>query len=142
MILNKKQKYYVIFCKKEHGIFKRLRKKRINAITEKARYKKRTYLLNVVYPTYSKGLKIFYFIDTTKGQLVAENVEIKNRQVLFKGNSKNILINPKTLDKLMSQNIISQLTSNLSDTLMKTSIITLIIGIAIGGPIGYIIAGM
>ncbi|TET57863.1 MAG: hypothetical protein E3J52_09605, partial [Promethearchaeota archaeon] len=137
-ILLKKQKikYYSIFVKNEHGIFKRLSRKRITPITEKVRYKQHTYFLNVSFPTYCRGLKVFYFIDVSQGQLIAEKTEIKNAQVHFKGNNKKALIDPKTLDILISKNIISQLTSNLSDNFFRTSLISVLIGAIIGGPIG------
>lgn len=138
---NKKNKYYVIFVKKEHGIFKRLRKKRISAMTNKVRYKKHTYFLNMAFPTYSRGVKIFYFVDVSKGQLTAEKTEFKNKQILFKGNSKDEIMSPKLLDKLVSQSIVSQLTANLSDNAIKMNIMTMIIGIVIGTMAGFILAG-
>lgn len=138
---NKKSRYYAIFVKEEHGIFKRLTRKRISAMTEKVRYKRHTYILNMGFPTYSRGLKVFYFVDITAGLLSAEKTEFKDQQILFKKNSKDVVMSPKILDKLISQNIVSQLTSNLSDGALKMNIITLVLGAVIGALSGFIIAG-
>ncbi len=119
-------------------------------MTEKVRRKKHTYFLDMGFPTYLRGLKVFYFIDTSKGQLLANNIEIKKTknkvgkvldvQVLFKGNDKNALMSPKTLDMLVSQNIVSQLTSNLSDGAIKMNIISIVLGLVIGALSGYVYA--
>jgi len=142
MILNKKKnKYYVLFCKKEHGVFKRVRRKRrISPVAEKVRYKKGTYFINMAFPTYLKGLKVFYFVDVTVGQLTAKKTEIKNGQILFKGNDKDAIMSPKMIDKLVSQNIVSQLTSNLSDNAIKMNIVSIVLGLIIGAMGGYLYA--
>jgi hypothetical protein len=155
---NKKNKYYVIFVKKEHGIFKRMSKKRISAMTEKVRRKKHSYFINIGFPTYSRGLKVFYFVDISKGQLISLNTEIKKKvekkikngvvksekiteaQVLFKGGDDDPIMSPKILDKLVSQNIVSQLTSNLSDGAIKMNIISIVLGLIIGALSGYLYA--
>lgn len=148
---NKKNKYYAIFVKREHGVFKRIGKRKISPMIEKVRRKKHTYFLDMGFPTYSRGLKVFYFIDISKGQLLSNNTEIKKTknkngkildvQVLFKGNDKDAMMSPKTLDMLVSQNIVSQLTSNLSDSAIKMNIISIVLGLIIGALGGYIFAG-
>lgn len=144
MILNKnkKYKYYAIFCKKEYGIFKRLSKKRIRSTTKKVRYKKGTYLLNMLFPTYARGLKVFYFVDVSGVQLLTKKVtEIKNRQIVFKGNDEKPVLTPEMMDKLVSQNIVSQLTSNLSGDAIKMNIISIVLGLIIGALSGFLMAG-
>jgi hypothetical protein len=148
---NKKNKYYAIFVKREHGVFKRIGKKRISPMTEKVRRKKHTYFLDMSFPTYSRGLKVFYFINVSEGQLLAKSTEIKgvkgnnkvlkDKQILFKGSDKDAMMSPKTLDMLVSQNIVSQLTSNLSDSAIKMNIISIVLGLIIGALGGYIFAG-
>jgi len=138
---NKKYKYYAIFCKKEYGIFRRLSKKRIRASTEKVRYKKGTYLLNMLFPTYARGLKVFYFIDISGVQLLTKTMEIRNKQIIFRGNDKEPILTPKMMDKLVSQNIVSQLTSNLSGDAIKMNIISIVLGLIIGALAGFITAG-
>ena len=148
---NKKNKYYAIFCKKEHGVFKRISKKRISPMTKKVRRKKHSYFIDMSFPTYLRGLKVFYFIDITAGQLLAKNTEIKgvkgnnkdlkNKQILFKGSDDDAMMTPETLDMLVSQNIVSQLTSNLSDSAIKMNIISIVLGLIIGALGGYIYAG-
>ena len=138
---NKKYKYYAVFCKKEYGIFKRLSKKRIRAITEKVRYKKGTYLLNMFFPTYARGLKVFYFMDVSGVQLLSKTTQIKDKQVLFKGNDNEPILTPKMMDKLVSQNIVSQLTSNLSGDAIRMNIISIVLGLVIGALSGFLVAG-
>lgn len=147
---NKKNKYYAIFVKREHGVFKRIGKRKISPMTEKVRRKKHTYFIDMGFPTYSRGLKVFFFVDISRGQLLAKNTEIKKTkskegkilsyQVLFKGNDKDAMMSPKTLDMLVSQNIVSQLTSNLSDNAIKMNIISIVLGLIIGGLSGYLYA--
>ncbi|QYW08122.1 hypothetical protein 15570_00025 [Lokiarchaeota virus WyrdV1] len=142
---NKKKKYYAVFCIKEHDVFNMLAKKRIRGSNQIVRFRKGTYVVNVSFPTYVKGLNVFYFIDIKKGQQLAKNTEINiaKGHILFKENAKDKpLMSPKFLDMLISQKIVGQLTSNLSNNALKMNIITLIVGAIIGGLIGYIIAGM
>lgn len=139
---NKKYKYYAIFCKKEYGILKRLSKKKISATTKKVRYKKGTYLLNMLFPTYARGLKVFYFLDVSGVQLLTKTMaEIKNKQIVFRGNDKEPILTPEMMDKLVSQNIVSQLTSNLSGDAIKMNIISIVLGLIIGALVGFITAG-
>lgn len=149
--MNKKKKYYAIFCIKEQDVFNILARKRIRGSNEFVRFKKGTYFVNISFPTYVEGLKVFYFIDIRKGQQLAKNTVITNMktpktttsQILFKGSAKDkTVISPKLLDMLISQKIVEQLTSNLSGTAMKMNIVSVILGCLIGGLIGYIIAGM
>ena len=143
---NKNKRYYAIFCVKQHGVFRREGKKRIRPSNPIVRKNKHSFFVNFGFPTYSRGLKDFYFIDIDCGQVLAKNTEIKklkagNSQILFKGDRDKPLLNPKTLDLLVSQRIVKQLTSNLSDTAWKLNLITLILGLIIGGMSGYIFAG-
>lgn len=120
-------------------------------MTKKVRRKKHSYFIDMSFPTYLRGLKVFYFVDITAGQLLAKNTEIKgvkgnnkdlkNKQILFKGSDDDAMMSPETLDMLVSQNIVSQLTSNLSDSAIKMNIISIVLGLIIGALGGYIYAG-
>jgi hypothetical protein len=145
-MFKKRKKYYAIFCVKQHGVFRREGKKRVSPSNPIVRRKKKSFIVNFGFPTYSRGLKDFYFIDIDFGQIIAKNTNIKKvlnakAQVLFKGDKDKPLLNPKMLDLLISQRIVKQLTSNLSDTAWKMNMITLVLGLIIGGLSGYILAG-
>lgn len=141
--MRKKKKYYVIYCVKEQDVFNILKKRRIRGSNQVVRFRKGTYVINISFPTYVKGLRVFYFIDIKKGQQLAKNTEIAKGHILFKENAKDkALISPQFLDMFISQKIVGQLTSNLSDNAMKMNIITLIFGAIMGGLVGYIIAGV
>lgn len=146
-MFKKKKKYYAIFCIKELDVFNILAKKRIRASTDTVRFRKGTYVLNLSFPTYVKGLKVFYFIDVKKSQVLSKNTKINvnkiDTQIIFRGNPKDKpLMSPKFLDMLVSQKIVGQLTSNLSNNAMTMNLISVIIGGLMGGLIGYIVAGL
>ena len=93
-------------------------------------------------------MKTFFFVDIGKGQLLAGNTVIKKKkdvkvnesQVLFESPIKEAIMSPKTLDMLVSQNIVSQLTSNLSDNAIKMNILSIVLGLIIGAMGGYLYA--
>lgn len=150
MFNKKKEKHYAIFCIKQHGVFKRISRKRVNPLDKFVRKGKNTFTFEVGFPTYRRGLKIFYFIDIEKGQLVSKNAKIIKKvkegkvidvHVLFTDEGRQLLMSPKTLDRLISQKIVGQLTSNLSDNAWKMSVMSIILGVIIGALAGFITAG-
>ena len=127
MLIRKRKKYYAIFLVGEAGSYSRVAKRRFRPTQEKIRYRKGSYIVDVSIPSYTRGLKLFYFYE--KG---------KNTHLNFGKNTNTI--SPKVIDLILSQKIVSELTSNLGGS-MKMQIMTLIIGALMGGFLGFIIAG-
>jgi len=153
------KKYIAIFVIKEQGTFTRLGKKKFKPTNNFVRYKKRTFILDISYATYSRGLKQFYFIDLLNGQRYLEKTEQdkeieqtkkltkkekreKQKEIAEQLKLKKLDIDPEITDMLISRKVISQLTTNLTGGTNVMNIMTLIIGVVIGGLIGYTIAGM
>lgn len=129
----KKKKYIVIFLIKEQKVYTQIKKKRFNPSKTEIRFNKdKTYPINISNYTFSKGLKLYFFIDTS----IADNCQLS-----FVKNGKKSLITPEIIDLLISEKIIHQLTSNLTDTAIKMNLMMIIIGAIIGGLIGWIAGG-
>lgn len=149
---NKTKKYIAIFVLKEQGTFTKLGQRKFIPTNNSVRFKKRTFIIDTSFATYSVGLKQLFFIDLLNGQtyLDKDNKDIKEAKLTKKQKEekakllklKNMNIDPEIADMLISRKIISQLTTNLSDTAMRINIMTLIIGGVIGAMAGYMIAGM
>lgn len=127
--MKKKNKYIAIFIVKKKDSYTVLGKRRFKASKKTIRFKGRTYLVDVVNATYSRGLKSFYFID------------IEGSQIVFKGN-KVSNYDPDVLDMILSKSIVKQLTANIGDNSYALNIMTLVVGAVMGGLLGYIIAGV
>lgn len=121
-----KKKYIMVLVQEQQGIFSILKKKRFNPIKPQISYKKHAYTVDVNTPSYSVGLKFYYFVDIKQGQLT-----------YYK--DVNSDANPEIVDMILYKKIISQLTANLSGDAYKLNIITLVIGAVMGGLLGYII---
>ena len=154
---NKKKKYIAVFVLKEQGTFTRLGKKKFKPTNDYIRFRKRTFILDASFATYSRGLKQFFFIDLLNGQTYLEheenqdkaNVKLTKKQKREKEKEiakllklKNMKIDPEITDMLISRKVIAQLTTNLNNNAIGINIMTLIIGVVMGGFIGYTIAGM
>ncbi|GAH57235.1 unnamed protein product [marine sediment metagenome] len=128
--MSKKEKYIVIFLIKQQELYKEVSRKKVNKSIKKIRYnKKKLYPINTSIPSFSKGLKSFFFMDINKGQL------------FFNENAKNPILDPILLDDIVSKSIIKQLTMNLSDTAFKMNMTLIFVGLVIGGLIGWIAGG-
>lgn len=125
----KKKKYIAVFLIKEQQSYSVIFKAKFNPINKVLSYKKRSYPIKIDFPTYIIGLKLYYFIEVDKGQIIFNN-------------SKDPLIDPKLLDMLISQEIITQLTDNLSGNAFKMSVYNVLIGVIIGALGGYIAGGI
>lgn len=125
----KKKKYIAVFLVRQENSYSILAKKRFSPTNKTIKYKKGSYIIDVSTPTYTKGLKLFYFIEYDKSQL------------FFDKNKVQSIVSPKVVDLIMSQKIVSELTSNLSGSAFKLNILTLLFGGIMGGLIGYIVAG-
>lgn len=144
---NKTKKYVAIFVLKEQGTFTKLAEKKFKATNTSVRYRKRTFIIDTSFATYSIGLKQFFFIDLLNGQTYLEKDSKKTKKLSQEEKArqlklKQLTIDPEIADMLISRKIIAQLTTNLSDTAMKINIMTLLIGGVVGALIGYMIAGM
>lgn len=127
-MFKKRKKYIAIFLLKEQNTYTVIKHKKFKpTITEIKVSKDKTKTINVSIPIYSKGLKLYYFIDIDKGQL-------------FFDKKKDIISN-EILDLIISKSIIRQLTMNLSDTAFKMNLMYIFIGLIIGGLIGWIAGG-
>lgn len=154
---NKKKKYIAIFVLKEQGTFTRLGKKKFKPTNDCIRFRKRTFILDASFATYSRGLKQFFFIDLLNGQtylkqdtnqddankkLSKKEKREKQKEIARLLKLKNLEIDPEITDMLISRKVIAQLTTNLNNNAIGINIMTLIIGAVMGACIGYIIAGM
>lgn len=127
-----KKKYIVVFLIKEQESYTILKSKRITPTNNSIKYgKNKSIPIEISLPTYSKGLKLFYFVDMSSkvpSQITFSNLE-------FDG------INSEVLDMIMNGHIIRELSSNLSDnTNFKMNLLNIIIGGLIGGLIGFVIS--
>ncbi len=124
-----KKKYLVVFTVKEQEVHTVISRKKVRPTDKTVRFRKKTFPIDMNFPTYQRGLRLFFFVDINDGQ------------VLLNETSKESIINPEMIDAIMSQKIVSQLTTNLSGNAMKMSILAIIMGALIGTPIGIIIGG-
>lgn len=122
------KKYYAVFTVNQNEVQNVVGFKRIKPTMNKVSFKRKTFLLQIEYPSYIKGRKIYYFFNLKDGQL------------LFNKTSKESIINPEMLDSVLSRSIISQLTSNLN-TKWKVELPLMIFCMGFGGMIGFVVAG-
>ena len=149
--LHKKKKYFAVFLIIQEGSYSILRKKRFSPSKNTVKVSTGTYVLDVSKPTYIKGLKLFYFIESVKvdGQLPLEKkvkgkkvkTTIENKGLSFKERKSEIKITPRMLDDIISQHVIRDLSQNLTDNTFVFNLMTFILGCALGGSVGFIVAG-
>lgn len=122
-----KKKYITVFVVKENNSYSILRKKKISPSTERVRYKAgKSYKVNISVPTYSKGLKNFYFIDEKKGQL--------SFLELYKD------ANPEAMDLIFEQGILRNIISGLMAR-VSSNILMVIMALSLGVAVGFIARG-
>ena len=127
IMFNKRKKYIAVFLMKEQNTYNIIGRKLFKPTSDSLNYKGNSYIFKVSTPTYSKGLKLFFFLD----------MESKKQLLFVKNKSDDI--DTEVIDLILSKKIIKQLTSELGGIDFKITIFYLIIGLAIGGMIGYII---
>ena len=127
-----KKKYIIKFLIKEKEIYTVIKSKRIQPTTKEVKFRDKTYIIDITNPTYSKVLKLFFFIDIELSE---------NCQLSFVKNKKNSKITPEIIDLIVGKSIIKQLTSNLTDSAFRTNLMYVIFGLALGGAIGWIAGG-
>ena len=126
-MFNKKKKYIAVFLVKEQGTYSVLKLRRFKPNNKVLQFTKgNSHSLDISFPTYLKGLKLYYFIDIKKGQLRFKDSKDK--------------VNPELLDMVLKQSIVRQLTATLTSNLTG-QILNIIIGLCIGLPIGIIAGG-
>lgn len=131
LVLRGVRKYVVVFLLKEHGTYSLLGKRRVRPTDKIVRFRKGfSYKLDLTYPTYLGGLKLYFFIDVNEGQL------------FFEGEQGVGIVKPELLDAIMKGSIISQLTQSLNEKISLTNLMNIGLGLAVGGLIGYIIGGL
>ena len=127
-----KKKYIIKFLIKEKEIYTVIKSKRIQPTTKEVKFRDKTYIIDITNPTYSKVLKLFFFIDIEMTE---------NCQLSFVKNEKESKITPEIIDLIIGKSIIKQLTSNLTDSAFRTNLMYVIFGLALGGAIGWIAGG-
>ena len=127
-----KKKYIIKFLIKEKEIYTVIKSKRIQPTTKEVKFRDKTYIIDITNPTYSKVLKLFFFIDIEMSE---------NCQLSFVKNEKDSKITPEIIDLIVGKSIIKQLTSNLTDSAFRTNLMYVIFGLALGGAIGWIAGG-
>jgi len=128
--LKNRKKYIAVFLIREQNSYSVLKSKKFNPEAKTIRFKKgSSHQIDASNPTYSRGLKMFYFIDINEGQLT------------FNGEERENEINPELLDMIIEQNIIRQITSNFGEKMFGGQIINLIVALLFGVTIGFLIAG-
>jgi len=128
MLNLRNKKYIVVFLIKEQNTYNMIHRKKFKPSDKVVRFRKQSIPISSSLPTYSIGLKLFFFIDITS-----------NTQLFFKS-SKNNTINAKVIDMILQESIITQLTSNLTSTSKFTmNLIYIVLYIIFGVLIGFII---
>jgi len=126
MKIKSQKKYFAVFTVNQNEVQNVIGLKRIKPTMEKVSFRNKTFLLQIEYPSYIKGKKIFYFFNLKDGQL------------LFNKTSENSIINPEIIDSILSKSIINQLTSNLN-TKWKVELPMILCSAGFGGMLGFII---
>lgn len=127
-MFRKKKKYIAVIVVSEQNTYSILRVRRFKTSNPLVRVNpKASHLVDVSKPTYSRGLKLYFFVDITKGHLTFEKTKSP--------------MNPKVVDMFIKQSIVRQLTARLSESRYFSRIFDIVIGLVIGALAGFIIAG-
>lgn len=129
-MFNKKKRYIAVFLTTEQGTYSVLKRKFFKPSDKTVRYVVgKSYKVDVSRPTYTKGLKLFYFID----------INPKKGQLFFKANKDNNE-NPELIDMILRQGIISQIAGSLGKS-KNAGMMSLIFAFIFGAVVGFMIAG-
>ncbi|MGB5911850.1 MAG: hypothetical protein WBH31_11705 [Promethearchaeia archaeon] len=118
MMFQKKRKYYAVFMVNQEGSYSYIGKKRFRPSQKNLRFKKGTYEIKKMIPSYIKGMKLYYFYDLEKGQIY-----------FGKSNSN---ADPEIDDLIIYKKIVAQITSRLSGSPFKINIMWLLMGAIMG----------
>jgi len=123
-----KRKYIVWFiAKQSDNRFEFLSKKRISASTKDIKLNKDTTIsINTEFPTFSKGLTSFFFID-----------KIEEKLIHFENSAKH-KFDGKYYNRLVKEKFFLDATSNLEKPNNLLNTLWLIVGVIIGAPTGIL----
>lgn len=127
MKIRHKKKYYGIITVRENELQSFIGFKRIKPTQTSFSFKNKTFIIQIEFPTYIKGNKVFYFYNYLDETLL-----------LFNDKTNRNIMNAEIIDKILAKSIISQLTSNLNQK-WKIEIPYILLSLGFGGMIGYII---
>lgn len=122
------RKYFAIITVRENELQNVIGFKRIKTTDKSFSYKGKTFPIQIEYPTYIKGNKVYYFYNFLDETLL-----------LFNDTSNKEIINADIIDQIIAKNIVNQLTANLNQK-WKVELPMLLFAGGFGGLIGFIIA--
>ena len=119
-----KKKYIAVFLLKEKESYSVLKIIRFNPLNPIINGKR----IDTNNPTFSKGLKTFFYLESKGNQLSFNSIELSNMDI-------------KIIDDILSKKVISELTKDMSGSNLRRKIFDMITGALIGGLTSFIIAG-
>ena len=122
------RKYFAIICVRENDLQNIIGFKRIKPTDKSFSFKRKSFPIQIEFPTYIKGKKVFYFFNY-----------LDESQLLFNDTSNKEIMNADIIDSILAKSIVNQLTANLNQK-WKVELPMLIFSMVFGGLIGYIIA--
>jgi len=128
MKIRNRKKYYAIITVRENELQSVIGYKKIKPTDISFAFKGKSFPIQMEYPTYLKGNKVFYFFNFLDESLL-----------LFNDNSNRDIMNADIIDKILAKSIITQLTSNLNQK-WKIDLPYMLLSAGFGGMVGFIIA--
>lgn len=123
-----KRRHFVIFVGQQKSGHSFLGQKEFEPGDDKVDFKNRDYPISIENPTYTKGLKSYYFY----------NIE-SSTQLQF--GDVDPSIKPRLMDMIVSKSIVSQLSEDLTNETNYLEVaMYLLVGFLFGGMLGFIIA--
>ena len=123
-----RKKYYAIITVRENELQSLIGVKRIKPTNISFSFKKKSFPIQIEFPTYIKGNKVFYFYNFLDETLL-----------LFNDKTNRNTMNADVIDTILSKSIVSQLTSNLNQK-WKMDLPYIFLSAGFGGLLGFIIA--
>lgn len=127
MKIKSKKKYYAIVCVRENELQNIIAWKSLNPTQQFFKYKEKTFKIQIEFPTYIKGNKIYYFFNY-----------IDESQLLFNDKSNREIMNADIIDTIVAKKIVNQLTANLNQK-WKVELPILLVAGGFGGMLGFLI---
>lgn len=128
-IRNNINKYYAVFLRKNGKTFEKIIEKKFDPTKLKLKFRDKTFLIPKELSTYNDNKKCYVFFD-----FINESV------ITFSENTN--IFDAKTLDKIISQSVFSQMISALKSSMGKPDkwkILPFIIAFAFGAVVGYVV---
>lgn len=144
-----KKKYIAVFLLKERGSYSINKIRRFNPTEKIIRFQKgKACLIDINNHSFSRGLKLYYFIDIEQGQLQFKKEDKKRKSKdpkIIKAEALKLEMektyNPKYLDSVIKGSLIKQLTSSLREKINLSRILDIGLGIIVGVAVGILIGG-